>query len=77
MSGPATIVVEVGRACTACGACLLTCPRRALIRAPSRPEVNPVACDGCMECLEVCPTDAIRPADAAGSQTDGRDGSWG
>lgn len=51
----------VTRACTACGACLLTCPEHAI-----RPGVGPAGgplvvlptCTGCGECVEVCPVDA-------------------
>lgn len=53
-------------ACQGCGACLPTCPQRAI--RPLRPD--PAApgparlvvldhCDGCGECVEVCPVDAI------------------
>lgn len=55
-------VVEVGTNCTACGACLPTCPERAFRVAPGgRPPLAVVedACTGCLECLEVCPADAI------------------
>jgi electron transport complex protein RnfB len=45
--------------CTACGACLLTCPTHAI-----RPYGNQLyavreLCTGCGECVEVCPVDAI------------------
>jgi len=47
-------------ACQGCGACLLTCPERAI-----RPDgrvlyVRADRCTGCGECVEVCPVDAIR-----------------
>jgi NAD-dependent dihydropyrimidine dehydrogenase PreA subunit len=45
-SGPFTVTTD----CTACGACLRTCPERCL-----RPTT------GCGECAEVCPAEAIRP----------------
>ncbi len=47
-------------ACTACGACLLTCPEQAL-----RPGADAVLvvlaarCTRCGECVEVCPADAL------------------
>jgi NAD-dependent dihydropyrimidine dehydrogenase PreA subunit len=44
--------------CQGCGACLLTCPARAIRPAPGRPVVL-ASCDGCGECVEVCPVDAI------------------
>lgn len=50
----------VTRACLGCGACLLTCPERAIRPAPpaGRLLVLP-RCTGCGECAEVCPADAI------------------
>ena len=45
-------------ACTACGACLLTCPERAIV--PSIPlQVRADRCTACGECVEVCPADAL------------------
>ena len=49
--------------CLGCGACLLTCPERAIRPAGSGAAV-PLAvragrCTGCGECVEVCPADAI------------------
>ena len=52
-------VVAVDQACTACGACLLTCPERALVVAPRRPATVPGRCTGCLACVEICPRDAI------------------
>lgn len=46
-------------ACQGCGACLLTCPERAIRPAPGNPVVDPCRCTGCGECIEVCPVDAI------------------
>lgn len=51
--------VAVGARCTACGACLATCPEGALVPAPRRPLVDGSRCTGCLECLEVCPAGAI------------------
>ena len=45
--------------CTACGACLLTCPEHALRPAPGRPQVLADRCTTCGECVEICPRDAI------------------
>jgi len=56
-----TVVVE---RCTACGACLATCPTRALrvgTSRPARPVLRPERCTGCLACLEVCPRDALTP----------------
>ncbi|HEX6855308.1 MAG TPA: 4Fe-4S binding protein [Streptosporangiaceae bacterium] len=49
--------------CLGCGACLLTCPERA-IRPAGPGAAVPLAvragrCTGCGECVEVCPADAI------------------
>ena len=44
--------------CTACGACLLTCPEHALV--PTVPlQVRADRCTSCGECVEVCPADAL------------------
>ncbi|MFL5820208.1 MAG: 4Fe-4S binding protein [Solirubrobacteraceae bacterium] len=50
-------------ACAGCGACLRTCPERALRPAPPGGE-SPLLtltdrCTGCGECAEVCPADAF------------------
>jgi Pyruvate/2-oxoacid:ferredoxin oxidoreductase delta subunit len=47
--------------CQGCGACLLTCPDRAIRPAhgPARLIVLEKLCTGCGECVEVCPVDAI------------------
>jgi len=51
--------LTISSACTACGACLRTCPERALRAAPQRPLVIGPRCSSCGECVEICPTDAI------------------
>lgn len=51
--------LSISSACTACGACLLTCPERALRPAPQRPVVVESRCTSCGECMEICPADAI------------------
>lgn len=56
------MTVTVDRACVACGACLVTCPQRALRPAPRRPAVIGSLCTDCLACLEVCPVDAIVPS---------------
>ena len=51
--------VRITDACTACGACLATCPEGALLKAPKRPSVVDAACTGCWACIEICPAGAI------------------
>ena len=66
-------MIAVTPACQGCGACLLTCPERAIRpadravagRGPAR-RARP-RCTGCGECVEVCPVDAIGFASAFGS----------
>jgi Pyruvate/2-oxoacid:ferredoxin oxidoreductase delta subunit len=53
------MTVVVSDRCTACGACLATCPTRALLPAPMRPVVVGDRCTGCLECVEICPRAAI------------------
>ena len=48
----------VTRACTACGACLLTCPEHAIVVGLPL-QVRADRCTRCGECVEVCPADAI------------------
>jgi ferredoxin len=44
--------------CTACGACLLTCPEHAIVVGiPLQVRVD--RCTSCGECVEVCPADAV------------------
>ncbi|MFZ0173163.1 MAG: 4Fe-4S dicluster domain-containing protein [Acidimicrobiales bacterium] len=54
-----TVALAISGRCTACGACLATCPQHALVPAPGRPAVLLQRCTGCGECVEVCPRDAI------------------
>ena len=54
------MTVAIDLRCTGCGACLVTCPERALVAAPRRPLVLVDRCTTCMACVEVCPSDAIR-----------------
>ncbi|MDQ4011920.1 MAG: cobalamin biosynthesis protein [Actinomycetota bacterium] len=51
--------LSISSTCTACGACLRTCPERALRPAPQRPVIVAMRCTSCGECVEICPTDAI------------------
>ncbi len=56
----------ISSACTACGACLRTCPEYALRPAPQHPVVVAARCTSCGECMEICPTDAITLWDMRG-----------
>jgi ferredoxin len=51
--------VAIDDRCTACGACLSTCPEHALLPAARRPVVVAERCSGCGECVEICPRGAI------------------
>ncbi|HUQ64212.1 MAG TPA: 4Fe-4S binding protein [Acidimicrobiales bacterium] len=51
--------VEIDEQCTSCGACLMTCPERALVASPRRPLVVMDRCTSCLACIEVCPRDAV------------------
>jgi Pyruvate/2-oxoacid:ferredoxin oxidoreductase delta subunit len=59
VTAAAPLTVAVSSQCTACGACLITCPERALVAAPGRPDVVTERCTGCLACVEICPRDAI------------------
>lgn len=64
---PGAAPVAVGDACTACGACIATCPEGALLPAPRLPRLAGSLCTGCFACLEICPTGAItEPKEAPG-----------
>ena len=49
--------------CKGCGACLPTCPERAIRPAPPGSPVPLLTladrCTGCGECVEICPADAF------------------
>lgn len=51
--------IEIRDTCTACGACIVTCPTAALTPAPRRPSLDPGRCTRCLACIEVCPRDAL------------------
>jgi Pyruvate/2-oxoacid:ferredoxin oxidoreductase delta subunit len=51
--------VAIAQTCTACGACIITCPEGALVPARLRPHVETARCTACLACIEVCPRDAI------------------
>ncbi len=58
MDGLTLAPYVVTEACTACGACLLTCPEAAIV--PILPlQVRADRCTSCGECVEVCPADAL------------------
>jgi NAD-dependent dihydropyrimidine dehydrogenase PreA subunit len=55
-------IFAVTDACAGCGACLKTCPEKAIRPAP-RDHGTPLIvledrCSGCAECAEVCPVSA-------------------
>ena len=58
------MTVAVDTRCTGCGACLPTCPERALVAARHRPLLIAERCTTCLACIEVCPSDAIREVPA-------------
>lgn len=60
-SAPSRLLVTVDDRCTACGACIVTCPEGALRAAPDLPVLRPGRCTGCLACVEVCPAGAITP----------------
>lgn len=55
------LIARIG-ACQGCGACLLTCPARAIRPAVDgdRRLIVLAGCTGCGDCVEVCPVDAVR-----------------
>ena len=55
---PADIAYVVDDSCTACGACLLTCPEHAFVVGVPL-QVRADRCTDCGECIEICPADAI------------------
>jgi ferredoxin len=59
MTGRNPTPISVSATCTGCGACIATCPERALRPAAKRPAVVAARCTLCLACLEVCPADAI------------------
>jgi Fe-S-cluster-containing hydrogenase component 2 len=59
--------VWVTEECVGCGACLLTCPERAIRPSGRRLLVRAERCTGCWECVEICPADAIATVAVAAS----------
>jgi ferredoxin len=53
------ISVFIADTCTACGACVATCPTDALRAAPRKPSADDARCTACLACIEVCPVDAV------------------
>jgi len=52
------VTYRVTDACTACGACLRTCPEHAFTVAVPL-QVRTDRCTDCGECIEICPADAL------------------
>ena len=47
--------------CESCGACVYTCPKRAILwKPPEKPDVIEEICDGCLVCYYVCYPHAIK-----------------
>lgn len=65
--------------CVACEACMLACPRKAVVPNGGLFRIDGVACDECRDrvdmppCLQVCPADCISPAMDAGTLCDSLD----
>jgi NAD-dependent dihydropyrimidine dehydrogenase PreA subunit len=64
MSATSATIFVATDACRGCGACLPTCPSRALRPAAPVPGATPLQtlaarCTGCGECMEICPADAF------------------
>ena len=62
MTSPGASIFAVTDACAGCGACVRTCPERA-IRPAKEGYGSPLIvledrCTGCAECAEVCPVAA-------------------
>ncbi len=55
---PASFRYLVTADCTACGACLLTCPSHAFVVGVPL-VVDAARCTDCGACVEVCPADAV------------------
>jgi Pyruvate/2-oxoacid:ferredoxin oxidoreductase delta subunit len=55
-------IFVVTDACAGCGACIKTCPERAIRPAPEGHDAPLIVlqdrCSGCAECAEVCPVSA-------------------
>jgi len=64
-------VVTFDGSCTACGACLLTCPTHAIRPQGGRLVAVAELCTGCGECIEICPADAIALPDLGTSDIAG------
>lgn len=62
-SSAVRLLVTIDDRCSACGACIVTCPEGALRPAPDLPVLLPARCSGCLACVEVCPTGAISPVE--------------
>ena len=46
--------------CIGCGACVNSCPRKAITADKKGMHVNPALCKGCSTCIDGCPTGAMR-----------------
>ena len=67
LTSPADVAYLVDDACTACGACLLTCLEHAFVVGVPL-QVRADRCTDCGECIEICPADAISRVPAMGTR---------
>lgn len=63
--GMPTGVLKVGDGCTLCGACVNTCPTRALSIKNFQLAIAPALCVACGVCVEKCPEKVIDVREAA------------
>lgn len=83
------LVYRVSAGCAGCGACLGSCPPRAVRVCPDRSpplRVDVASCTGCGLCVEVCPADAFvevelpaarAPGTAPAAPVPATSGRWG
>ena len=45
--------------CTACGACMESCPSEAIKEGPTKYTIDPDLCIDCGACVDECPVGAI------------------
>jgi ferredoxin len=45
--------------CTGCGACIVTCPIKAIKPGPNKIYIDSQRCNLCFDCIDICPKNAI------------------